>query len=290
MIPIETYLTAIRSQYPELEIHSAEPDTIGQFNHVLLVNDALIFRFPRYPQGIAVLMREAAILDAVFPHLPLPVPQFEYRSLQQGVEQAFVGYRRIRGELLWQERLRAVQQNEKTVRRLAFQLAGFLDALHHIPPREVHFDLPLTGGRTDWENMYREIRDLLFPAMRPDARQEVQAHFEAYLDDPALQAFEPCLIHGDFGPSNVLYDDRSHLVSGVIDFGFAGLGDPAQDIAAASCFGNAFLAQYAGSYPNLGALLPRARFIKGTFALSEALHGAKSGDEAAYRSGMEQYV
>ena len=121
-------------------------------------------------------------------------------------------------------------------------------------------------------------------------RQWAQAHFEAYLDDPSLQAFEPCLIHGDFGPSNVLYDDRSHIVSGVIDFGFAGLGDPAQDIAAASCFGDDFLAHYARSYPNLEALLPRARFIKGTFALSEALHGAKTGDEEAYKSGMEQYI
>ena len=289
MFSIQTCMDAIHSAYPELEITSARPDTSGQFNFVLLVNDLFIFRFPRYPQGITILEREAAILDAVCYHLPLPVPNFTYRSLASHTAgQAFVGYRKLPGVLLRGETLSSIQ-SEKTIRRLSVQLAGFLDALHHVPPSSVPLELPLTGTRTEWEEMYQEIRTLLFPCMRPDARQWTANHFETFLADIALQQFKPCLIHGDFGPGNVLYDAESRTLCGVIDFGFAGLGDPAQDIAAASCFGDSFLENISTSYPHLQSLLPRARFIKGTFALQEALHGIKSGDDEAFQNGMEQY-
>ncbi len=289
MQELANYLEQIHSRYPALHVERAEPDTFGQYNHVLLINDAWIFRFPRYPEGIRVLAREAAFLDAVRQRLPLPVPDFTYRSLDGGLGEVFVGYRRIPGQLLWGETLRSIQDAE-IIRRLAEQLAGFLHVLHHIPPQVVNFDLPLNGERAEWEQMYREIAELLFPLMRPDARAAVKMHFETYLDDPALQYFEPCLTHYDFGPGNVLYDVQSRSVCGIIDFGFAGLGDPAQDIAAASCFGDAYLRHYPAAYPGIEALLPRARFIKGTFALSEALHGIKNNDREAFDSGMEQYI
>lgn len=289
MFDIPACIHAIQTAYPDLHITSAVPDTTGQFNFVLLVNEQYIFRFPRYEEGITVMEREAAVLDAVCYHLPLPVPNFAYRSLNTRTPgQAFVGYRRLPGVLLRGETLRSIQ-SEKTIHRLASQLAGFLDALHHVPPSGVAVDLPLGGGPESWQQMYDEIRDLLFPHMRPDARQWTTDHFEAYFQDAALHPYKPCLIHGDFGPGNVLYDPAANAISGVIDFGFAGLGDPAQDIAAASCFGEQYIENMSSFYPHLHTLLPRARFIKGTFALQEALHGVKSGDREAFESGLEQY-
>jgi len=38
------------------------------------------------------------------------------------------------------------------------------------------------------------------------------------------------------------------------------------------------------------ALLERARFWKGPFALQEALHGFISGDQKAFNSGMADYL
>ena len=288
MFTLEDCLETIQSHYPDLQIHSAEANTIGQFNHVILVNNDLIFRFPRYAADVAVLSREAVILDAVGAQLPLPVPHFTYRSLSGAPGQVFAGYRRIPGELLWRERLADIRQSP-VVPRLAHQMAAFLYALHNLPVQSIAVDLPLQGGVEMWAQKYREIRELLFPYMRPDARSQVAAHFEGYLSDVVLQRFTPCLIHGDFGPSNVLVDPEAQVISGVIDFGFAGLGDPAQDIAAASCFGDAFLAQYAGAYPGMEGLLPRAHFIRGTFALEEALHGIKNDDKEAFESGIADY-
>ena len=45
-------LQVIRRAYPDLPIHSVEPhNNEGQFNNLLVVNDELVFRFPRYPDA-----------------------------------------------------------------------------------------------------------------------------------------------------------------------------------------------------------------------------------------------
>lgn len=38
--------------------------------------------------------------------------------------------------------------------------------------------------------------------------------------------FSSCLIHGDFGPSNILFEPTHGQISGIIDFGGSGIGDP----------------------------------------------------------------
>ncbi len=68
-----------------------------------------------------------------------------------------------------------------------------------------------------------DIREKLFPLMRPDAREQVTAHFERALDDPATFAYTPALVHGDFGAGNILYDARARSISGIIDWSSAGL-------------------------------------------------------------------
>ena len=138
--------------------------------------------------------------------------------------------------------------------------------------------------------MYKRIRQRLFAAMRAEARAQVALHFEGFLADDANFAVEPVLIHNDFGTSNILYDRLSQRVSGVIDFGSAGLGDPATDIAALrASYGDALLRFVGEVYSINAALLSRARFYQGTFALQEALFGAETGDAEAFAAGMATY-
>lgn len=42
---------------------------------------------------------------------------------------------------------------------------------------------------------------------------------------------EKVLVHGDFGPQNVLFDPRTFQVTAVVDWEFAHLGDPIEDLA-----------------------------------------------------------
>jgi aminoglycoside 2''-phosphotransferase len=283
---------SIQRAYPDLAIETAQFNREGQYNDVLIVNQALIFRFARYPAALQTLRQETAILRTIRPHITLAIPDPIYHNLGTStIGEAFVGYPIIAGKPLWRDLFRTIEDPE-VLETIAGQLATFLRELHAIPVEEVMaIDLPLEDGLEGWADMYRRIREKLFPHMRPDARRQVADHFESYLNDPQAYAFEPVLRHGDFGTGNLIYDPQARRMAGVIDFGSAGLGDGAADMAGLlSSFGDAFLARCARYYPQIEAARGRIRFYYGTFALQEALFGAENGDDEAFANGMETFV
>ena len=261
----------------------------GQFNRLFLINDALVFRCPRYQDGILTLKREAQILAQIRDKVPLRTPRVRWVS-STGAElgEAFLTYDVLPGKPLWPEVLEFEVDAGVRV-EIARQLGGFLAALHGIVLWDEARQWPELDGADVWSQMYEEIRERLFAAMRPDARRAVEAHFAEYLRNPSLQEFTPCLRHGDFGSGNVLYDVGERSISGILDFSEAGIGDAAVDLAAVSCFGDDMYAEICAAYPGVEAHLARARFYRGTFALQEALHGLRVGDREAYDSGMESY-
>jgi aminoglycoside 2''-phosphotransferase len=300
------YVESIRQAYPGLQITAVELNEQGQNNDVLVVNGVWIFRFPRYAQALERLEIEAAILAAVEPYITLEIPAPVYLALEgQEAGTAFLGYRRIEGEPLWRETYRALEhalehalERAATLDRLAGQLAGFLRELHGVPVAEVAAALAAAGHELPRDDthevcadLYRRMREKLFPHMRPDARDWAADHFETFLGKAANFEYEPVLKHSDFGTSNILFDPASGRVRGILDFGSAGLGDPAYDFAGLlSSYGEGFVRRCARVYPELEGFLPRVRFYQGTFALYEALFGVEHGDEAAYRAGMARYV
>jgi aminoglycoside 2''-phosphotransferase len=285
------YLQSIRETYPDFRIEKVYfHHHDGQFNDILIINDEIIFRFPGYSGGVQTITNEVLILSRIQSYLTLPIPNPSYLSKDmQTVGKAFMGYQIIPGEPLWHETLESIDDNE-TLQRLATQLANFLGELHNIPTEMVGTHLPIYDRPDEWAKMYADIRNYLFPSMRPDACDWVRNHFEAFLNKPPLHTFKPSLRHGDFGTGNILYDSKTRMISGIIDFGFAGLGDPATDIAAVSCYGASFFERFCSSYPETEALLKRAQFYKGTFALQEALHGLLNDDKEAFESGIAEYV
>ena len=288
---INNYAKFIMARYPDLE--GAEMRMVaqgGQFNDALLVDGRLIMRFPRYEQGIEQMRREVAFLRGIRGQTTLPVPDPIYADLESDtLGELFMGYALLPGEPLLRTAVFA-QTDDAVLDRWAEQLAGFLQELHAIPPGDTGEEWPTVDQRAEWELMYNEIRHHLFPKMRPAARQEVTDHFAAYLDDPALHDFQPAPRHGDFGSGNILYEAQTMNISGIIDFGFAAVGDPAIDIAAVSTLGDGLFGRFAATYPAVESMLPRARFYRGTYALQEALHGFKSGDREAYEAGMASYM
>ena len=95
-----------------------------------------------------------------------------------------------------------------------------------------------------------DFRQYLFPFMRPDARQWADDHFENFLNAPGLASQPISIRHGDFGLGNILYDPEHLTITGIIDFSFVGLGDPAIDIAAASTLGPDLFDHFKRTYRN----------------------------------------
>ena len=284
----DVLLQSIRSEYPDLRIASVEFNGDGQNNDVLVVNDEIIFRFPKYAGALKRLEVETAILTGIQGRVSLPVPDPTFVNIEgRAVGEAFTGYRRLAGEPLWRETFRAIDDDE-TLEKLASQLGRFLKELHSIPAASIGCELPVLDTEAKCADLYARIREKLLPYMRPDAREWTERHFETFLN--AKARFDLVLKHGDFGTSNILFDRQKRMICGVIDFGSSGSGDPAYDVAGLlSCYGEAFVRRCGKVYPEIESFMDRVRFYQGTFALVEALFGIENGDPAAFKSGIEKY-
>jgi aminoglycoside 2''-phosphotransferase len=286
----DALVAAIHQAYPDLTIHTVEQNKDGQYNDVLLINNELIFRFPRFAAGIDVLQHELSVLNHLRGRLSLPIPEPAFVRLDsEHVGQVFMGYRRLPGESL-SDNVRLNITDETIVARLANQLAAFLHMLHTAPVGDLPQHLSTRDGLHEWERLYGDIEAELFPHMPSDAQALVARQFQDFLNQSDQPAFVPALRHGDFGSGNILYDKQLKAITGIIDFGFAGLGDPAVDIAAAMTLGDNWFKHLCTAYPNVEQLLPRAKFYRSTFPLQAALYGLRHGDEEEFRSGLEPYV
>lgn len=289
---LEPYLQSIQQVYPDFSITSARFAEAGQNNTVLALNEAYIFRFPKYPVNLKQLESELAILTGIHDFITLSIPHPSFTRLNAPAGgQAFMGYRMIPGEHLWRETLAAIH-DDAILDRLAGQLAGFLKELHGIPALEViACELPRADTAEECADLYRRMQTLCFPHMRPDARAWATQHFERFLSDQRHFDYAPVLKHSDFGMGNILFDAAAQEISGIIDFGSASLGDPAYDFAGLlSSYGEAFLHRMERFYPALASSWERIHFYRGTFALLEALFGLEQGDEAAFRDGIARYI
>jgi aminoglycoside 2''-phosphotransferase len=287
----EAYLLAIQRAYPEFDLGSATFNAQGQNSDIVVLDGQVVFRFPKYDHVLNRLRTESAILKGIQGRVPLPVPNPRWTALDRPVGQAFVGYRLIPGEPLWRDTFRAIS-DRPTVKRIAHQVASFLRALHNVPVEEaIPVPLPLQDTREQVADIYHRIRLKLFDRMRPDAQSRAAAHWENFLDDPAHWHYRPVLKHGDFGPSNILFDISDQRVTGVIDFGNSSLADPAYDFAGLlSGYGDEFIGYCADVYPDVTTFLGRIHFYRGTFALLEALFGIENDDPAALTAGLRQYT
>ncbi|MBC8171171.1 MAG: phosphotransferase [Anaerolineae bacterium] len=285
------FVQQIQQAYPELNITSVRLlPHYGQFSEVLVINEALIFRFPRTPHVAKDMASEVLLLRQLQGRLPLPIPNPVYEAWQPETgELIFMGYPMLPGEPLWRETMSAIQ-DEVVLDQLADQLAGFLRVLHAIPLDSLENLAPVGETPAYWQELYTAFREKLYPYIRVDAQAAISANFEAFLADAELQAFVPQLRHGDFGTGNILYDAKTQRISGIIDFSFAGPGDVAQDVGALGGYGETFLERCFRVYPEMRHTLKRVEFIRSTYALQQALYALRDGDQAEFEDGIADYI
>jgi aminoglycoside 2''-phosphotransferase len=117
---------------------------------------------------------------------------------------------------------------------VAEQLGRFLLTLHSQPMEdETRARLPLTRApcrRADWLDIRHRVQERVYPLLLVHQRQWAEGLFDSVPGDEREFDYRPVLIHGDLGPYHILFDRASRRVSGIIDFGTAGLGDPATDL------------------------------------------------------------
>lgn len=246
------HLDRLQLFVPGLDPSKVEHNTDGLNNDVLIVNKDRVFRFPKSQTGRLALADEARILALVHRYVDIPTPIFDYS------DDDCVAYDYTPGDPLHINYILA--QGEDAQERLAEQLATFLRQLHGVPPDVLEAEnIPVSGAaRTpdQWHQMFEHVERELFPFLWGDQREWAIRLFEPILAGRVSTTYVPVLIHGDLATYHILSDHRSLRIDGVVDFGTAGLGDPACDFGSLiNQFGERFVARMARSYPALAILL-----------------------------------
>jgi aminoglycoside phosphotransferase (APT) family kinase protein len=219
----------LAAQFPQWADLPIEPvRSAGTDNALYRLGDDMVVRLPRIHWAIGQADKEHRWLPRLAPFLPLAIPV----PLAKGDPGA--GYPWHWSVYRWLEGENATIERIADLRQAATDLAQFVAALQRIdamggPPPGLHNSsrgVPLAMRDAQTRAAIATLDGVL------DAGA-VTAAWEAALRAPAWRG-PPVWIHGDLQSGNLLA--QQGRLSGVIDFGCLGVGDPACDVMAAWVF------------------------------------------------------
>ncbi len=212
-------------QWSELDIRPIEPG--GWDNRTFRLGDRMTVRLPSAEHYVLQVEKEHRWLPLLAPQLPLPIPVPLGKGVPgEGFPWPWSVYRYLPGETLAAERVDDVRQVAKDLTRFLRALMQ-ADAAGGPVPADHNFHRG--GPPAFYDAQTRQALTLLAGDVDTTAAGEV---WEAALAAPFEGA--PVWFHGDIAWGNLLVENGS--LSGVIDFGTSGVGDPACDLAIAWTF------------------------------------------------------
>lgn len=233
-VHLDTDLVArlVRTQFPDLAhlpvraVPSVETgQSSGTVNAVYRIGEELCARLPRVAHWVADLEREQRWLPVLAPRLSLPVPEPVGAGRPDGSYPfSWAVYRWIDGRP-YDDALVA-DEDGAGERRAAADLARFVADLRRIEPTG---DGP-AGGRRPLRELDAGTRDTIDAAGDVVDRAAVTAAWDRALETPVWSG-TPVWVHTDLLRPNLLV--RDGRLCAVLDFGGAGVGDPAADVIAA---------------------------------------------------------
>jgi len=290
---IKTYTALIERCFPQITVQMALPITSGWDSFVLEVNGELIFRFPMREDVVKRIEQEIRLLPVLEKTLSTPIPHFDYIGHGDGeYPYLFVGYRKIGGIPLAAESITREQRWN-----LAPALARFLSELHSFP-----MELALRAGfaehtpeqwrqvwRQEFQGRYEDLQLRVFPLLDEKLSTKTMQLWEEFLNVEEHFAFRPGLVHCDLGCEHIFCDPERGMLTGVIDWGDATIGDPALDFVGLLLgYGREFteqvLSRYQGEEDSF--FWRRIDFYSCYPPYSELLYGAYSGGQNFIEQGL----
>lgn len=205
----------INQYYPDFAIDTIQFLGSGYDSEAYVVNEEYVFKFPRHEIAAKNLYKEAKVLLQIHDQLPIKVPEIKFvgPSDQPG-QMLFVGYEKIGGEELTPDIIQTL--DEETLDSLAKEVAGFFTVLHAIE-LDSELDELVIDKREKCAKEYEVIKSIVLPVVPEETKNQINALYEALLTTEF--SYKSCLVHNDFGASNIFFDPLTNKITGIIDFG-----------------------------------------------------------------------
>lgn len=220
----------LQEQFPLLmPIHTLQCIGEGWDNKVFLLNESIIFRFPRRKIAIELIENESCLLNNLQGIFEVTIPHPKYLGKPSGhYPYPFHGYPVIQGLSGDHAQL----SNEERLASLSL-VAQFLKQLHRID-EEKALALGATlqvFDRTNIEKTVSALRDRVDKIIARNVCDINKTLFEEeMLTAQQIQlSNQRCLVHGDLYCRHLLFD-RGKL-SGIIDWGDTGINHPVVDLS-----------------------------------------------------------
>lgn len=227
-IDVDVVGRLIAAQFPKLAgLPISSVRSTGTVNAIYRLGDDLYTRLPRMQQWTASLEKEWKWLPRLAPHLSLRIPEpVAIGKPASWYPFCWAIYQWIDGAPYEDD----LVDDECDAARA---LAEFVDELRSVDPG---IDAP-RGGRRPLRELDALTREAIESARDVIDGDEAIAAWECALEAPVWDG-KSVWIHADLLRPNLLVDGGR--LSAVIDFGSAGVGDPAADVIPAwSAFGHA---------------------------------------------------
>lgn len=217
----------IAAQFPEyadLPVTAVEQQ--GHDHRSFRLGNDLLIRMPIAASYALKVPKEQELLPRLRPHLTLLIPKpMKMGDPSPDYPFPFSIYQWLEGTSA-----NRLTLDDHNLISIAAQLAQFLKELHRINT----MGGPCPGQHNWWRGDHPSVYD-------EGARKQIYALHKMINRDKAIALWEaacntrwhaaPVWIHGDFASGNILI--KNGAVSGIIDFGGLGVGDPACDLVIA---------------------------------------------------------
>ncbi|EJS01164.1 MULTISPECIES: aminoglycoside phosphotransferase family protein [Bacillus] len=229
---MDSYKQYIKEALPGLSIHSYKQNEEGWDNITVIINDELLFRFPRkleYANRIPLEKELCTILSHLLQEIEIPKYHLLYKNNCNTVPFCSY-YPLIHGEPLTTELVAKLEKKE--LKAIITQLATFLAALHSIPLKRTEtLGFPIEKTLTYWKELQTKLNQYFTNSLTSLQKSALNRLFENFFICIAKSTFQNTIIHADFTHHHILFNNLNKTISGVIDFGDAQIGDPAFDFA-----------------------------------------------------------
>ncbi|HDR6310996.1 TPA: aminoglycoside phosphotransferase family protein [Bacillus cereus] len=293
---MDSYKQYIKEAFPNLSIHSYKQNEEGWDNVAVIVNDELLFRFPRkqeYAMRIPLEKELCTLLSCSLHEIEVPKYHLFYRKDTDTIPFCSY-YTLIHGEPLKTDIV--IKLEDKELKIIITQLATFLAILHSIPLKQgTTLGFPVEKTLTYWKELQTKLNQYVTNSLTSFQQSSLNRLFENFFTFIDTTTFQNTIIHADFTHHHILFNKQNKNISGIIDFGDAQIGDPAFDFAGLYYdFGRKFTTSVYEQYSTLIShddplLIHRiTSFYQYSPLLHNIIYNFETKNELEFISGIEQ--